>query len=459
MASLAAMELDPPGTVEDQQPPADPLAPSEGSAAENAGKRDFQQWMLSFAADIVGTPDMPATNAEVQQLLAVAAEACKAGDETLLAARAETSKRWDACKEAGIKVSSLKEGVTVGHLTLLRKYMRACRAELKAAKAKATKSDALLKCTLASQGAELRDTLEALDQANAKIDRLESHLKATQEMERESRDRCEIEVGKNASLIQQLEVVQKERDDIISTLQSKSQAEAKKRLISAMAKPAAFEGKVVGVNSNQASVRDWTGAVRRYVECAEFDDDEAVQFAASFLRGQALRTWNLRATQLAAAGTPATLEVFFECLEKRFEGANTEAEARTLLDRLKQLGKFASLSAYIAEFERLCTFIPSMTEGDKVHRFLSGVQNQLVHKHLAVDPNTHTRYTSFADMRLAAENLAATGVLEERNPNGKRPGGGSGGSGSQGKGPSRRGRVAIQTAIHTCMYVCAVWMM
>ena len=233
----------------------------------------------------------------------------------------------------------------------------------------------------------------------------------------------------------ELVAVTAERDE----LQSKCRESTRKHLLSAMAKPQTFEGRSAGLNSSKHSVRDWVDSVKRYIDSAGFVGAEAVQFASSFLRDEALRTWNTRAAALLAEQHIATIDDFCECMIKRFEPASTEAAARVALDGLKQQGKFARLAAYLTEFERLCSFIPQMQQGEKVHRFLTGLQTPAYQKHLSVNPLTHTRYELFADLRLAAESLAvaAPGLINDildrakgKRGNGSMQGGGSGNSSS-----------------------------
>jgi hypothetical protein len=152
-----------------------------------------------------------------------------------------------------------------------------------------------------------------------------------------------------ATRIEELE----KQTEIANELQSKLREESRKRLAAALAKPPYFEGKIAGSSSDNSLVRDWVGTVKRYVATVGFADAEAVQFAASYLRGAALAAWNLRATALAAAKEPVTLEAFSETLIKRFGGPSEAEDARKKLDKLQQTGKFAPLRSYLSEFEKI----------------------------------------------------------------------------------------------------------
>lgn len=99
-----------------------------------------------------------------------------------------------------------------------------------------------------------------------------------------------------------------------------------------------------------------------------------MRFAASFLKGAALRAWNTRQDTLAAEGQQCTLEAFFELLLKQFGGPSVEAACRTQLDKLQQRGRFAVLSTYLAEFERLVGLIDANRKQLMGTRFTGSVQ-------------------------------------------------------------------------------------
>lgn len=179
-----------------------------------------------------------------------------------------------------------------------------------------------------------------------------------------------------------------------------------KKLLHAMAKPAVFEGGRTGAGGKQ-SVRDWLDSVQRYSTSANFDIEETVDFAVSFLRAEALRVWNTKATELTAKQEQPTFQHLRECLISRFDPASSSVNARFELDKLKQTGRFSNLNQYLTEFDRICSFVPDMHDAEKIHRFLSGLTNEVFIRQLTVDPLTKERYTDFSSLRHAASHVAA----------------------------------------------------
>lgn len=96
-----------------------------------------------------------------------------------------------------------------------------------------------------------------------------------------------------------------------------------------------------------------------------------------------------------------------ECLVSRFDPASSSVNARFELDKLKQSGKFSNLNHYLTEFDRICSYVPDMQDAEKIHRFLSGLTNEVFMRQLTVDPMTKGRYTDFAALRHAASHVAA----------------------------------------------------
>lgn len=258
----------------------------------------------------------------------------------------------------------------------------------------------------------VRDLQAAVVLAHNKVEALESEVQDLRGQVVTSQGQTTQVRSQLADAMDQLAT----KDGKIASLEGNAAEEARKRLSTALAKPPFFEGKVAASNDSGDAVRDWVDTVKRYVDAVEFTDADAVRFAASYLRGQALAAWNLRAAALATESKPVTLEEFTQALVLRFGGPAQEADARMKLDRLKQEGKLKSLRAYLAEFERLCERIPDMRDGEKVHRFLSGLQTGAYMRALNINPATLQRYDTFADMRRAAETLAASsGVVDDVN--------------------------------------------
>ena len=113
---------------------------------------------------------------------------------------------------------------------------------------------------------------------------------------------------------------------------------------------------------------DWYGTA---------DDASRLRFAGALLKGVALDWWASladAAAALAADSTrPTTYESFVARIRGRFQPVNSAQTARLQLDDLRQ-GTKQSVHEYISAFRSLLVRVPSMDEGDRVHRFLRGLR-------------------------------------------------------------------------------------
>jgi hypothetical protein len=101
-------------------------------------------------------------------------------------------------------------------------------------------------------------------------------------------------------------------------------------------------------------------------------DAERVAMAAAQLRGTALDWWST----LASADKQtlvASFAAFEQALRTRFQPVNSAQTARLALDSLAQ-GAKQSVHDYTATFRRLLTAVPTMSEEDRVHRFVQGLR-------------------------------------------------------------------------------------
>lgn len=107
------------------------------------------------------------------------------------------------------------------------------------------------------------------------------------------------------------------------------------------------------------------------------DDAERLQFVGALLKGVALDWWaNLVDSNGAAQSEstrPTTYADFATRLRSRFQPINSAQTARTKLDSLRQ-GPKQSTNDYISEFRTLLVRVPDMSEGDRVHRFITGLR-------------------------------------------------------------------------------------
>ena len=146
-------------------------------------------------------------------------------------------------------------------------------------------------------------------------------------------------------------------------------------------------------------------AVTRYTAALGLRDADAVTSAATFLRGDAARAWSAREALLQAQNEAVNLSALRECLIARFTPAATEHTARTQLDRLRQRGEFARLAAYVVEFDRLSSLIPSLSGSEQAHRFAAGLQPAMAAR-VCISALTGERHTEYAPMRAAALHAA-----------------------------------------------------
>lgn len=100
-------------------------------------------------------------------------------------------------------------------------------------------------------------------------------------------------------------------------------------------------------------------------------DAERIRFAAAHLTAVALDWW-----ESLESNAPTTWLLFEEQIKTRFHPANSADAARAALDNLRQPPK-QLVHEYTAEFRRLLLAVPKMEEGDRVFRYLKGLQPRL----------------------------------------------------------------------------------
>lgn len=112
---------------------------------------------------------------------------------------------------------------------------------------------------------------------------------------------------------------------------------------------------------------------------------QQVLFAASHLTGSALDWW----TTLSQSQRAALIDFasFAAALRQRFQPVGAAYAARTALDTLAQSSR-QSVQDYIAEFRRLITFLPTMAEEDRIHRFTRGLRAAVADKVVMEAPAT-----------------------------------------------------------------------
>jgi hypothetical protein len=131
---------------------------------------------------------------------------------------------------------------------------------------------------------------------------------------------------------------------------------------------------------------------------------DQVRLACTNLRSTALDWW-ASLTPAESAAVAASWAAFEQALRDRFQPVNSAQTARLQLDSLRMHTR-QTVQEYIAAFRRLLTAVPSMSEDDRVHRFVQGLTPPL-RAHL----NTHGVTTLAAAIAMAARvgSLSALG--------------------------------------------------
>lgn len=164
-------------------------------------------------------------------------------------------------------------------------------------------------------------------------------------------------------------------------------------------------------------VRDWLQQIAHYMSTLKVLTKDAVDVAAGFLRGDAQRLWFAHVDEQRELGNSATYytwdgpDGFKRCLLEGFDVAEPESLARVKLDSLKQT---TTIDAYLRAFKALCTQIRKMGDGERIHRFLTGLKPALRDK-VKVDPVTKKNWSTFSALaayavRQGAEDASAVFV-------------------------------------------------
>ena len=179
---------------------------------------------------------------------------------------------------------------------------------------------------------------------------------------------------------------QKQFVEAVRHLQSQQAAAAAAPV--APSAPAALRtqrAKIPAASHFQGSARhldDWLREIKQQFEWYEYTADTVqVAMAAVHLKGVALDWWAaLPASTLTTLR--ASFPAFEAALRSRFQPVNSAQTARLALDALRQ-GARQSVADYISSFRRLLVSVPTMSEEDRVHRFVQGLRGS-VQQHLIV---------------------------------------------------------------------------
>eukprot|EP00775_Hariotina_reticulata_P008526 gene8526-8708_t len=181
------------------------------------------------------------------------------------------------------------------------------------------------------------------------------------------------------------------KDAQVADLQQQVTSLTSKSFVSSLAKPTSFTGSPA---QDKMPVREWLSIVKDYLYSSNIarTDVQRVQFAEGYLKAEARRAWIAFKVGLhkptdddSSPYAGVTFAAFEKHLLQRRNPTSSEVDARTKLDMLSQA--HLSITTFVNRFEDLCTFLPSMDEGDKVHKFLTKL-DVAIQSHCAINPAT-----------------------------------------------------------------------
>ena len=158
-------------------------------------------------------------------------------------------------------------------------------------------------------------------------------------------------------------------------------------MIKLVNKPSFFDGR-------NLVMRDWVIEMENYLEAVCWDPRQKLGVATQFLKGDAMKWWDLKKKQLHGQKKPLpdTWEEFKDLLATRWDNKNPELVARNKLEKLQQ-GNL-TVHEYLKAFESCYAHIPEYLEADKIHKFLYGL-NPNWRNRFQVNPTTHKRWDNF----------------------------------------------------------------
>lgn len=170
-------------------------------------------------------------------------------------------------------------------------------------------------------------------------------------------------------------------------------ADSAKHLRTIAAKPQQFDGK-----AGRQGVRDWLAGLKEYIMLVadSCTPEYQVRLAATFLKDGALRVWQTERAVLPA-DQRSSWDVFEQVMLDRYDTGTDAVTARYQLDALLQ-GDDQSVVSFVQRFDTLISYVPDMSEKEKVHRFLASVRPD-VHDKLHLNPLTNERWIRYVELR------------------------------------------------------------
>jgi hypothetical protein len=272
-------------------------------------------------------------------------------------------------------------------------------------------------CVRAEQVAELTKELRT---AQNELRAAKWSIKAAtgdKERYRKQRNQLQERVDLLEAQLASMDSLTDDKDEIIKVLREEiedlkaqlSEAEAKEAEVAGKKRKLEVDpkhcGKPLHFDGKSPNVRDWLMNLELYFELMadSIPAECQVGTAATYLKGEALRYWHFRLKQLDEF-QKSDMSVFQRSLIERFDSANDPIAARYKLDKLQQGDN--AMRVHVQTFDTLCSYIPDMADGEKIHRFLTTVRAECS-KVLCNDPSTGARWDKYADMRRYALNQYA----------------------------------------------------
>jgi hypothetical protein len=128
------------------------------------------------------------------------------------------------------------------------------------------------------------------------------------------------------------------------------------------------------------SIDTWIFKVEQYATLSPIPVEKQIPFAASYLTDNAATWWRYTFTELEKKGEVWQWVDFTRHIRTQFRPISTEKAARNRLNNLRQT---TSVTNYVNLFKTTVLDIPSMSEEDRMDKFLRGLKPE-IHERVAL---------------------------------------------------------------------------
>ncbi|XP_070013273.1 uncharacterized protein [Nicotiana sylvestris] len=134
-----------------------------------------------------------------------------------------------------------------------------------------------------------------------------------------------------------------------------------------------LEPKVFDGVRGSKKLKNFLWDLEHYFATAHILEKDKVTMEVRYFRGDTILWWHMKNTDDESAGRPKvdTWEKLRDALRDKFLPNNSSWVAR---DHLKQLRQTGSIRDYVKDFSSLCLDIQNMSDEDKFHNFIFGMQ-------------------------------------------------------------------------------------